>query len=409
MHIVTSAELDSFVAESDARGGPGHPDCEAWWRKIEVRPDIRVDQSLDPFSEAYVAEQLALYGDLSGRSFDQQVNERTTFDVDRHVAAPNPYDHGSPGGLAQHVERLSRAIRLAAPPRPGRMLDMGCGWGLSSEIAAYSGLDVTAVDVSAEFIDLVSRRAAHSGLPIRTVRSEFDAFETDEQFDLVLFYECFHHALRPWSLARRIAHFLRTGGKLVLAFEPINDIWWRHWGLRLDPLSVYCIRKHGWLESGWSMPFLQRLLRRAGLAPWAVPPSEDGHGWTIVAEKMACGPVSPTTIAHGWEPEGWSVEPDHLVCAGQSGLLPVFPDDARAIALDLRNYRPRPIDVAIGWAGSRPIYRTLKPGATRLELPRPAADTVLKLAGDRWVPAKEVGNDDRRKISFHLAGAEFIA
>lgn len=127
---IKTSDLTGFIAHSDQLGGPGHPDCEQYWQGIEYYPDIVVDQSLDPFSEEYVNQQVALYREVSGRELDQLTNEHTALDVNRHTAAINPYDHGSPSGLAQHIERLSRAIRLGAPPRGSLMLDMGCGWGL---------------------------------------------------------------------------------------------------------------------------------------------------------------------------------------------------------------------------------------------------------------------------------------
>ncbi|HWI84938.1 MAG TPA: class I SAM-dependent methyltransferase, partial [Sphingomonas sp.] len=256
---------------------------------MEYRSDIVVDQSLDPFGEDYVGQQLALYREMSGREFNQQSNEHTTFDVATHVAAINPYDHGSPGGLAQHIERLSRAIRFGAPPRGGRFLDMGCGWGLSSEVAAYCGLAVTAVDVNPDFVDLVNRRAERLGLNIAARQGEFDTFESDDRFAMILFYECFHHALRPWTLLARMARLLAPEGRIVLAGEPINSHWWTHWGLRLDPLSVYCIHKFGWLESGWSAEFLKSSFQRAGLSVQISDHPEGEIGFTVIGRRTTTG------------------------------------------------------------------------------------------------------------------------
>jgi hypothetical protein len=74
---------------------------------------------------------------------DQDNNEHTCFDMPAHVGAANPYGPYDPAAAALHIMRLSRAI-IAAKPRFGaKVLDMGCGWGLSSEFAAYLGMDVT--------------------------------------------------------------------------------------------------------------------------------------------------------------------------------------------------------------------------------------------------------------------------
>lgn len=405
---ITAARLDEFVARSDALGGPGNPDCDRWWGECRYRPEVVIDQDLDPFGEAYVAQQLILYGEISGRAFDQPANEHTILDVDVHVSAINPYDHGLPGGLAAHVERLSRALRLTNPPRPGRLLDMGCGWGLSSEVAAYTGLKVDAVDINADFVSLVNRRAARFGWDIEAVQGSFDSFSSDRRFDMVLFYECFHHALRPWALAERMARLLLPGGKLTLAGEPINDLWWRHWGMRLDPLSVYCIRKFGWLESGWSQPFLAESLRRAGLSPQFIPHPEPEIGWIVVAERIGLGHVGAQDIARAWAPVGWLLEQDHLTFLGDGSLSIVFPAEAQAVALQFRNYRPRPIRLRIRQGDAVLFDRPVEPGAALVELDRSAGGEPLAITADRWVPEEEIGNGDARPISIHLLGATFV-
>jgi hypothetical protein len=61
-----------------------------------------------------------------------------------------------------------------------------------------------------------------------------------------------------------VNEFLKPDGKVFFAGEPINELWWKNWGLRLDACSIYCIRKHGWFESGWSEPFLHHMFDRLG-------------------------------------------------------------------------------------------------------------------------------------------------
>ncbi|MBU6296156.1 MAG: methyltransferase domain-containing protein, partial [Planctomycetes bacterium] len=49
---------------------------------------------------------------------------------------------------------------MAANLPPGAsILDMGCGWGLSSEAMAFSGASVTAVDINPQFVELIEKRA----------------------------------------------------------------------------------------------------------------------------------------------------------------------------------------------------------------------------------------------------------
>ena len=151
------------------------------------------------------------------------------------------------------------------------------------------GCQTTAVDINPRFVELVARRAERMQLNIEAVRSSFDKFESTKQFDVVFFYECLHHATRPWQLLRRCASWLSANGKIVISGEPINEIWWRHWGLRLDALSVYCISKFGWFESGWSLPFLRRIICNVGLWPTVYQGKGLKGSGVIVAEKLSPG------------------------------------------------------------------------------------------------------------------------
>jgi hypothetical protein len=44
----------------------------------------------------------------------------------------------------------------------------------------------------------------------------------------------------------------------------MQSVWWKNWGLRLDPESLYVARRYGWFESGWSQKFIRECFRRNG-------------------------------------------------------------------------------------------------------------------------------------------------
>lgn len=400
--------LDAFVAESDARGGPGAAACDVYWRDMNYEPEFQVDQALDPFSDAYVDAQLTLYQEISGRGFDQAENEDTHFDLERHVAAVNPYDHGEPGGLALHLERLSRAVRAAAPPRDGRVLDMGCGWGLSSELAAYCGLEIVAVDLNPTFVELVNRRAGRRGATISAVRSSFDAFSSSDRFDMILFYECLHHALRPWTVVAAMSDLLKPGGKLVLAGEPVNAHWWTNWGLRLDPLSVYCIRKFGWFESGWSQPFLTRVLERAGFDAQFLGKADDEVGLTVTASRVKLGSKSAAELWAGRQLSGWSQDGAFLTSLGSSRLHLTAPEEARAVELELMNFRGRPQRVNVVHPSGATQDLMLEAERTRVAVPCAPGGFDLAFEGEVWSPAAELASTDAREISFSLGSITFV-
>jgi ubiquinone/menaquinone biosynthesis C-methylase UbiE len=282
---VTPDQLEEFVAESDRRGGPESPETEKYWKDLEYVPKVVVDKSLDPFGDEYLNQQLVLYTEISGRHLNQNENEHVNFELNKHISARNPYDHPDPTRLAIHMIRLCSALRLANKHRGARLLDMGCGWGLSSELASYLGFEVHALDVNRDFIKLVDERSLRLNLGIKSIHSSFDEFVTEEKFDIVLFYECLHHAVTPWTLLEKMARVLVDQGKILLCGEPINEFWWPTWGLRSDPLSVYCVRKFGWFESGWSKDFILKCLDRALLNATFVPAADPELGPIIIASE----------------------------------------------------------------------------------------------------------------------------
>lgn len=259
-----SAHLDRLVAEVDGRGGLGTPAAAAHLADFQLDFDVRIDTALDPFSAEYFGQQQALYEEMAGRGLDQTTGEMTALDVDEHVAGSNPLNLTDVRHVCKHARAVLTAVMMADLPPGASVLDAGCGWGLSSEVMAFCGAKVTGVDINPRFAELVRRRAERLGLPVRAECCGFDRFDTPERFDLLFFYECLHHSLRPWETLGRLGRLVRAGGKVVMAGEPVNAVWWPHWGLRLDAVSVYCVRKFGWWESGWTPEFITACFARAG-------------------------------------------------------------------------------------------------------------------------------------------------
>jgi tellurite methyltransferase len=75
---------------------------------------------------------------------------------------------------------------LAAPFLRGAVLDMGCGLGNLSLLAAANGCDVTAVDACRVAVARVRREARRRGLRLRVVAADLADFEIEESYDTVL-------------------------------------------------------------------------------------------------------------------------------------------------------------------------------------------------------------------------------
>jgi 2-polyprenyl-3-methyl-5-hydroxy-6-metoxy-1,4-benzoquinol methylase len=269
------AHLDAFVAEYQARG-PGDPATAISFADegFCYKSDVRVDITLDPFSEDYVGQQLALHGEISGASDYHPDLEVHEFGIDELIKGANPYPSVSDTSVPLHIHRLSKAVRLANLPAGSHVLDFGAGHGLSSELCAYFGHRVTAVDINPNYVRLINERAKRRGLDITAVCAQFDAFSSSERFDAVIFYESLHHAVRPWMTLNHVKNLLTPRGVIILVGEPINEIWWPNWGLRLDPVSIRAMRHHGWFESGWSWSFVQEMFRRIGMGAALIADSD---------------------------------------------------------------------------------------------------------------------------------------
>ncbi|AEH87081.1 class I SAM-dependent methyltransferase [Mesorhizobium opportunistum] len=281
---ITPGNLNSFITCSDSLGPPGSPQVEQFWRGMKYIPETKVNQRLDPFGEEYTAQQIAVYREIAARDLDQQMNELTDFAMADHIAGANPYTHQPPTAVALHVGRVARAIQYSGLQIGNHVLDMGCGWGTSCELMAFCGLEVTGLDINARFVELVDARAKRIGHKVGTMRGSFESIPGDTLYDAALYYESLHHAVKPWETLSLVHSRLKPGGKLMLAGEPVNDIW-KHWGIRTDPLSIYCIRKFGWFESGWSADFIARCVKRCGFEIEHFMDEAGSIGWIMIARK----------------------------------------------------------------------------------------------------------------------------
>lgn len=106
---------------------------------------------------------------------------------------------------------------------PKSILVAGCGGGETAVRLARLGYDVTAFDLSPDFVKIARRRSEVDGVGDNLRLSEGDATRISfppEQFDLILFELILHHVPIPETLAN-LAPSLRKDGH-ILVFEPIS-------------------------------------------------------------------------------------------------------------------------------------------------------------------------------------------
>jgi ubiquinone/menaquinone biosynthesis C-methylase UbiE len=215
---------------------------------------------------------------------------------------------------------LFRADRQAVLDRfrsPGRVADLGCGTGRMSLALARRGFQVTAVELSAPMLGVVSREAALQGFSVGCVRANLCRLPLPDA--------AFDHALSLFSTLgmirgprarqaalREAARILRPGGRLALHAHNIainlDTADGRRWllaqllrSLRRHPeagdremtyrgIPAMKVHLYRWSE-------LRRSLRRAGFRIDEVLPIR-----TVTAE-----PIPLPRLLHPLRAGGWLV------------------------------------------------------------------------------------------------------
>jgi SAM-dependent methyltransferase len=96
-------------------------------------------------------------------------------------------------------------------------LDLGCGYGYYSELAASMGARVTAIDRAPLMIDEAKRRTK-AAVDYSVVDIEEAEFPPDN-FDVVFSNLAFHYIDDIHSLFRRVFRWIRGGGRFVFSVE----------------------------------------------------------------------------------------------------------------------------------------------------------------------------------------------
>ncbi|WP_225767737.1 class I SAM-dependent methyltransferase [Inquilinus sp. Marseille-Q2685] len=131
-------------------------------------------------------------------------------------------------GVTGTLDRLEQQGIL--PPPPGRMLELGCGNGLSSLVMAGRGYEVHGVDIAGTAVAWARERFAAAGLAGSFHEGSVCSmpFFDDEAFDIVFDGSCLHCLIgdeRALCLAE-VRHILRIDGVFVVSSmcgEPKSD------------------------------------------------------------------------------------------------------------------------------------------------------------------------------------------
>jgi SAM-dependent methyltransferase len=168
------------------------------------------------------------------------------------------FDDGVYGnGLAVTLQRTWTRGRLdyldTVRERGGRLLEIGCAYGMFLEEAAARGYEIDGLEYSPTAAAAASKRL---GVPI--VTGEIGDLDESHRADVVAAWDVIEHVSDPSAFAAAAYDLLNPGGTLMLSLPyfdslPVRLLRTRWWNLKLD--------RHIW---HFRIRDLQRVLSDAG-------------------------------------------------------------------------------------------------------------------------------------------------
>lgn len=131
---------------------------------------------------------------------------RVTFDQVAEL-----YERVRPGYPEALVDDV---VRDSGVPAGGRILEIGSGTGKATRPFAARGFDLTCIEPGPNLARVARATLAGIGT-VRIVESTFEAYATEETFDLVIAAQSFHFVDPPTGMPR-VARLLRHGGAVAI-------------------------------------------------------------------------------------------------------------------------------------------------------------------------------------------------
>lgn len=321
--IRTMDELDQVLERLDAAQKVSDDELRKLFPTFRMEFDPGVPP--DPYSEPYRAAQFELYRRISGKEYSVK-NEVSAFNLDHAASRPFPYYTGSCETVGDHLAAIAHVVRTLKLKPGSKVLEFGPGWGNTTLTLAMMGFDVTAVDIEKNFCDLITRRAAQVGVPLKVVNADFSWIEqVTEPVDAVLFFESFHHCSDHLRLIKALSQAVKEDGRVFFAAEPVTADFPLPWGLRLDGESLWAIRNFGWLELGYNERYFLEMLTKFG---WRVEKHVGaGTTWGTVYEASRWKLFHQTWDASsGLRTQAGTARADGcIVASGAAGFLSFGP------------------------------------------------------------------------------------
>ncbi|HEX6762697.1 MAG TPA: class I SAM-dependent methyltransferase [Gaiellaceae bacterium] len=145
------------------------------------------------------------------------------------------------GGATGAADARLDLVAAVAEVRPGRVLEVGCGWGeLAAWIARETGADVAAVDLSPRMVELARERGV--GASVADVQNL--PFE-DASFEVAVAAWMLYHVPDRERAVAELARVLRPRGRLVAATNSVFHLHELRELVRSGPSTIAFSRETG--------------------------------------------------------------------------------------------------------------------------------------------------------------------
>jgi SAM-dependent methyltransferase len=375
------------------------------------------DLGLDPDSPEYKAQQLKLWQTISGRDrpYEPELDEKAAIGSDVDAVrfpsyylnrAPNAVDHASDHMLAMAL------ILKHSKARPGQWaLEYGAGFGQTALALSRLGVNVDTVDISRQYCKYVQDAADFFGTKLTAFPGLFgENPRPGKKYDLIFFYEAFHHALNFDEVIGKLQEHLAPGGRVLLCGEPIlantcPPIPYP-WGMRLDAETVVVTRSRGWLELGFIHEYILDVFTRHEFVgehhPCELTPLGNLYSFVSVRPAAPASVFPPShfpgmntqpTAASTWHGE----EANGRWTRARSVVRVELDPQKKHIRLDVINSLSVPKTLTIKNAGEIHSF-DFKAGEDRtISIPN-AGDAKLVLLTETHCPHDLDGSIDRRQL-----------
>ena len=299
-----------------------------------------LDPSLDPSSPAFRDQQMRFWSEITRRAEYNPLVDEDTPEIAQLDAVRRPafYATGDSREAGRHLIAMGHLLLRSDIHAGDRAIEYGAGFGQNALALARLGVKVDTVDVAPGFCNAVRAVAERYAVDLTAHQQPFgfNPAGVPGAYDLILFYESFHHCLEFETIIPQLRDMLSPRGKILMAGEPIvrgsPSILPYPWGIRLDWENVAIMRQRGWMELGFQENFIVRQFANAGMAwrHFADANSDTAQiyefrRWTEPLELNGCA-MTPDEAAswHGAEPGGrWSTAYSFVGIPAHEGAVEV--------------------------------------------------------------------------------------